>query len=100
MEIDIVTFCRKGKSEVNRKKQKCFLRRVYVLNFSKTSILFSKSGLSMENTPSMYQYVKVNAKCSLSAKIKVCVNSASNEYRNMSARGGHSVCQFESLLSF
>ena len=47
----------------------------------------------MDNTSSMYLYVKLNwdANRFLPVDSKDCKNSASYEYRNMSARGG-AVC--------
>ena len=52
--------------------------------------LFSKSGLLMDKTSSMYLYVKLNwdANRFLPAERKDCMNYASHEYRNMSARRG------------
>ena len=55
----------------------------------------------MDKTSSMYLYVKLNwdANRFLPAESKDCMNSASYEYRNMSARRGAQsiflfVCQF------
>ena len=44
----------------------------------------------MDNTSSMYRYVKLNwdANRFLPVKSKDCMNSASYEYRNISARRG------------
>ena len=62
----------------------------------------------MDNTSSMYLYVKLNwdANRFLPVEGKDCINSASYEYRNMSARRGTVIfrvkinwnCNFVSLL--
>ena len=51
---------------------------------------FSKSWLLIDNTSSMYLYVKLNwdANFFFPVESKDCMNSASYEYRNMSARRG------------
>ena len=102
MEVETVTFVVKGSAQLtvpsdrqepiqvgNRGVSLC---RVFYLKFSGIHLtqLFSKSGLLIDNTSSMYLYVKLNwdAYFFFPIESKECMKSASYEYRKMSARIG------------
>ena len=102
MEIQIVTFVVKGsmkltvptdwQEQIQVGSRSVAFRRVFDLKLRGYiwPRYFSKSGLLMDKTSSMYLYVKLNwdANRFLPAESKDCMNSASYEYRNMSARRG------------
>ena len=103
MEIEIVTFIVKGNVKLTvptdwqekiQVGSRCVaLRRVSDLKLSGihlTEIILEVCVLLMGKTSSMYLYVKLNwdANRFLPAESKDCMNSASYEYRNMSARRG------------
>ena len=102
MEIEIVTFVVKGSAkltvptdwqeQIQVGSRSVALRRVFDLKLRGIHLteIILKVWLLMDKTSSMYLYVKLNRDANrfLPAESKDCMNSASYEYRNMSARRG------------